>query len=168
MDFGSTLKARIKIDNRQQALLQQVGFRIYVMEIYVTRTDLGKYIFQDIAAEQSTMAYRAPELFDVKTGITLDEKVDIWVNYLTFNFKYGSVPDTFPVQSLGCTLYALAYLHSPFETLATTEQGGSIAMAVMNAQYKHPRDSVYSQGLRALIDNMLTADPNKRPDIHQV
>ena len=41
-------------------------------------------------------------------------------------------------------------------------------MAVMNAQYKHPRDSVYSQGLRALIDNMLTADPNKRPDIHQV
>lgn len=34
---------------------------------------------QDIAAEQSTMAYRAPELFDVKTGVTLDEKVDIWV-----------------------------------------------------------------------------------------
>jgi hypothetical protein len=26
------------------------------------------------------MAYRAPELFDVKTGITLDEKVDIWVS----------------------------------------------------------------------------------------
>ena len=25
------------------------------------------------------MAYRAPELFDVKTGVTLDEKVDIWV-----------------------------------------------------------------------------------------
>ena len=34
---------------------------------------------QDIAAEQSTMAYRAPELFDVKTGVTIDEKVDIWV-----------------------------------------------------------------------------------------
>lgn len=27
------------------------------------------------------MAYRAPELFDVKTGQTLDEKVDIWVRY---------------------------------------------------------------------------------------
>lgn len=25
------------------------------------------------------MPYRAPELFDVKTGTTLDEKVDIWV-----------------------------------------------------------------------------------------
>jgi serine/threonine kinase 16 len=34
---------------------------------------------QDLAAEQSTMAYRAPELFDVKTGVSLDEKVDIWV-----------------------------------------------------------------------------------------
>ena len=57
MDFGSTVKARIKIENRQQALLQQ-----------------------DIAAEQSTMAYRAPELFDVKTGRALDEKVDIWLS----------------------------------------------------------------------------------------
>lgn len=56
MDFGSAIKARIRVDTRQQALTQQ-----------------------DIAAEQSTMPYRAPELFDVKTGTTLDEKVDIWV-----------------------------------------------------------------------------------------
>jgi serine/threonine kinase 16 len=28
------------------------------------------------------MAYRAPELFDVKTGVTLDEKVDIWVRHV--------------------------------------------------------------------------------------
>jgi serine/threonine kinase 16 len=56
MDFGSCMKARIPIENRSQALLQQ-----------------------DIAAEHSTMAYRAPELFDVKTGTTLDEKIDIWV-----------------------------------------------------------------------------------------
>lgn len=27
------------------------------------------------------MAYRAPELFDVKTGVTIDEKVDIWVRF---------------------------------------------------------------------------------------
>ncbi|EKM48782.1 uncharacterized protein PHACADRAFT_266143 [Phanerochaete carnosa HHB-10118-sp] len=124
MDFGSATKARIKIENRSQALLQQ-----------------------DIAAEQSTMAYRAPELFDVKTGITLDEKVDIW--------------------SLGCTLFALAYSHSPFENTQTTEQGGSIAMAVMNAQYKHP-SSQYSQGLKELIDSTLKVNPQDRPDIHQV
>ncbi|KAL4248006.1 protein kinase superfamily protein [Abortiporus biennis] len=124
MDFGSCMKARIAIDNRSQALLQQ-----------------------DIAAEQSTMAYRAPELFDVKTGVTLDEKVDIW--------------------SLGCTLFALAYSHSPFENIQTTEQGGSIAMAVMNARYKQP-NSAYSQGLKNLIDSMLKVDPKQRPDIHQV
>ncbi|KZT02588.1 Pkinase-domain-containing protein [Laetiporus sulphureus 93-53] len=124
MDFGSAMKARVKIENRSQALLQQ-----------------------DIAAEQCTMAYRAPELFDVKTGVTLDEKVDIW--------------------SLGCTLFALAYSHSPFENLQTTEQGGSIAMAVMNAQYKHP-DSAYSQGLKNLIDSMLKVNPAERPDIHEV
>jgi len=102
---------------------------------------------QDIAAEHSTMAYRAPELFDVKTGVTLDEKVDIW--------------------SLGCTLFALAYLHSPFESLQTTQQGGSIAMAVMNAQYKHPQ-SAYSQGLKNLIDVTLKANPADRPNIHQL
>jgi len=56
MDLGSCTQAQITIENRSQALLQQ-----------------------DIAAEHSTMAYRAPELFDVKTGTTLDEKVDIWV-----------------------------------------------------------------------------------------
>lgn len=50
-------RARIPIETRQQALLEQ-----------------------DIASEHSTMPYRAPELFDVKTGKTLDEKVDIWVS----------------------------------------------------------------------------------------
>ncbi|KAJ7455215.1 other/NAK protein kinase [Mycena galericulata] len=125
MDFGSTVKARVEITNRSQALVQQ-----------------------DIAAEQSTMPYRAPELYDVKTDTTLDEKVDIW--------------------SLGCTLFAMAYSHSPFENTQITEQGGSIAMAVLNAQYKHPAGSAYSQGFKELIDSMLKVNPKDRPDIHKV
>ncbi|KAJ7364356.1 other/NAK protein kinase [Mycena albidolilacea] len=125
MDFGSTIKARVEIANRSQALVQQ-----------------------DIAAEQSTMAYRAPELYDVKTDTTLDEKVDIW--------------------SLGCTLFAMAYSHSPFENTQITEQGGSIAMAVLNAQYKHPANSAYSQGFKDLVDSMLKVDPKDRPDVHKV
>ena len=72
-----------------------------------------------------------------------------------------------PMQSLGCVLFALAYLRSPFENTQTTEQGGSIAMAVLNAQYKHPT-SGYSQGLKTLIDSMLKIDPQERPDIQQV
>jgi serine/threonine kinase 16 len=59
MDFGSAVVARMPIRNRNEALTQQ-----------------------DIAAEQSTMTFRAPELFDVKTGTTLDEKVDIWVRFI--------------------------------------------------------------------------------------
>ena len=72
-----------------------------------------------------------------------------------------------PVQSLGCVLFALAYLHSPFENTQTTEQGGSIAMAVLNAQYKHPTSN-YSQGVKVLIDSMLKINPQERPDIQQV
>jgi serine/threonine kinase 16 len=58
MDFGSMARARVKIQTRQQALHEQ-----------------------DLAAEQCSMPYRAPELFDVKTGSTVDEKVDIWVSH---------------------------------------------------------------------------------------
>ncbi|CAG7849600.1 Serine/threonine-protein kinase 16; AltName: Full=Myristoylated and palmitoylated serine/threonine-protein kinase; Short=MPSK; AltName: Full=Protein kinase PKL12; AltName: Full=TGF-beta-stimulated factor 1; Short=TSF-1; AltName: Full=Tyrosine-protein kinase STK16; AltName: Full=hPSK [Serendipita indica DSM 11827] len=125
MDFGSTVVARMYIATRSEALTQQ-----------------------DIAAEQSTMTFRAPELFDVKTGVTLDEKVDIW--------------------SLGCTLYALAYNRSPFET--AEQAGGSIAMAAMNGQYKHPAAAAgaYSQGLRDLIDACMVVDPASRPDIHRI
>jgi serine/threonine kinase 16 len=87
------------------------------------------------------MPYRAPELFDVKTGKTLNEKVDIW--------------------SLGCTLYAAAYGVSPFET-----DGSSIAMAVLSGRYRHPGG--YSEKLTKLIDACLVVDVDKRPDIQQV
>jgi serine/threonine kinase 16 len=84
MDFGSTVKARINIENRSQALYQQARLPSIHTYIFVYSS------MQDIAAEQSTMAYRAPELFDVKTGITLDEKVDIWVCGLTLRLRMSS------------------------------------------------------------------------------
>lgn len=118
MDFGSTIKARIAVETRQQALLEQ-----------------------DIASEQSSMPYRAPELFDVKTGQTLDEKVDIW--------------------SLGCTLFAITYGYSPFEV-----DGSSIAMAVGSGRFRHPNNS-FPQIAR-IIDSILVVDPAQRPDITTV
>ena len=125
MDFGSTTRARIKISNRREAVAQQ-----------------------DVASVHTSMPYRAPELFDVKTDTVLDEKVDIW--------------------SLGCTLYAMAYLHSPFETPSTVEQGGSIALAVTNGAYKFPDDDPYSPHVRDLITRCLAHDPKARPEIDDV
>ena len=126
MDFGSALPARIPIPDRRTALLQQ-----------------------DAAAEQCSMAFRAPELFDVKTGITLTESVDIW--------------------SLGATLYAMAYGTSPFETSQQSEHGGSIAMAVMNGKYSFPSsDGGYSEGVRELVRMCLVVKPENRPAIDAV
>ncbi|KAG0085557.1 hypothetical protein BGZ93_007842 [Podila epicladia] len=127
MDFGSMARARVKIQTRQQALHEQ-----------------------DLAAEQCSMPYRAPELFDVKTGATLDEKVDIW--------------------SLGCTLYAMAYGTSPFET-NQMNQGGSIALAVLNGTVRFPtadQQDRYSTEFRNLVKAMLVVEPADRLDIHQV
>lgn len=103
-----------------------------------------------MAAERSSMPYRAPELFDVPTNCTLTEATDVW--------------------SLGCLLYALAYLHSPFETTQTIEQGGSIAMAVLNGAYKMPPSSEdpYSEKTRDIIRQSLVVKPEERPSITQI
>ncbi|KAI9268438.1 other/NAK protein kinase [Helicostylum pulchrum] len=128
MDFGSVTKARIPIKTRQDGLLQQ-----------------------DIAAEHSTIPYRAPELYDVQTGTILDEKVDIW--------------------SLGCTLYAAAYGQNPFEA-SVNEVGGSIALAILNGYYKFPLDKEdgdhYSDHFKEFIKFLLVIDPKERPDIDTV
>lgn len=127
MDFGSTIKARVYIKTRKDAMAHQ-----------------------DMAAERSSMPYRAPELFDVPTDATLTEAVDIW--------------------SLGCVLFALAYLHSPFETTQTIEQGGSIALAVLNGTYKTPPSSEdpYSEKTREIIQRCIQVKPDDRPGIDEV
>lgn len=143
MDFGSALPARIPIPNRSVALTQQ-----------------------DLAAEHCSMPFRAPELFDVrpyisppctqthsepaqvKTNLDLTEAVDIW--------------------SLGCTLFAMAYGTSPFETTQQSEHGGSIAMAVLNGKYAFPGDGTYSEGFKEIVKMCLVVKPEERPDINQV
>ena len=72
---------------------------------------------QDTAAEHSTMPYRAPELFDVKTDSLIDAKVDIW--------------------SLGCTMYACLVGKSPFEA-RSEETGGSLSPCVLGGDWRFP------------------------------
>ncbi|KAI9254924.1 kinase-like domain-containing protein [Helicostylum pulchrum] len=124
MDFGSARLARLDITDRKNAMKQQ-----------------------DDAAENCSMPFRAPELFDVKVGTRIDEKVDIW--------------------SLGCTLFSMAYGESPFE-MTVNQQGGTMALAVLNRQFFFPHAKQYSKQLQDLISTMLNTDAKLRPDIDAV
>lgn len=124
---------------------------------------------QDTAAEHSTMPYRAPELFDVKTGSVIDTKVDIW--------------------SLGCTLYACLTGKSPFEA-RSEETGGSLSICVLggdwrfpdegpkkdlkgknkiaNGEAEAPKAGDISNGVKDVVRRCLKVEPAERPDIDEL
>ncbi|KAF2482485.1 kinase-like domain-containing protein [Neohortaea acidophila] len=126
---------------------------------------------QDQAAEHSTMPYRAPELFDVKTGTVIDAKVDIW--------------------SLGCTLYACLVGKSPFEA-RSEETGGSLSLCVLGGDWRFPdegpaeakrgkqrvvdaeeaankpKEEVISENVKEIVRMCLQVEPSERPDIDQL
>lgn len=146
MDLGSLAPSPTPITSRAQAL--QV---------------------QDQAAEHSTMPYRAPELFDVKTGTTIDGKVDIW--------------------SLGCTLYACLVGKSPFEA-RSEETGGSLSLCVLGGDWRFPdegpqevkrgkqrvadeqgqqkRDDIISEPVKEVVRRCLRVEPAERPDVDEL
>ncbi|KAH8815099.1 kinase-like domain-containing protein [Xylogone sp. PMI_703] len=141
MDLGSLAPSPTPITSRSQALA-----------------------VQDEAAEHSTMPYRAPELFDVKTGSTIDTKVDIW--------------------SLGCTLYACLVGKSPFE-MRSDETGGSLSICVLGGDWRFPdegpggkkkptnqsgqtTDSGISDGIREIVRSCLKVEPAERPDVDEL
>lgn len=67
--------------------------------------------------EHSTMPYRAPELFNVKTGSMIDAKVDVW--------------------SFSCTLYACFVGKSSFEA-HSKETGGSLSICTLSGDWRFP------------------------------
>jgi serine/threonine kinase 16 len=135
MDLGSLAPAPTPITSRSQALA-----------------------VQDQAAEHSTMPYRAPELFDVKTGSTIDTQVDIW--------------------SLGCTLYACLVGKSPFEA-RSDETGGSLSLCVLGGDWRFPDEAVRgkqkareegatSEAVREVVRKCLKVEPAERPDVDEL
>lgn len=149
MDLGSLAPSPIAITSRSLALA-----------------------VQDTAAEHSTMPYRAPELFDVKTGSIIDTKVDIW--------------------SLGCTLYACLVGKSPFEA-RSEETGGSLSMCVLGGDWRFPDENSssakgkakpntsaasgssqssgergISEPVKDIVRKCLQVEPADRPDIDEL
>lgn len=143
--------------------------------IPVTSQSLALQI-QDTAAEHSTMPYRAPELFDVRTGTVIDTKVDIW--------------------SLGCTLYACLVGKSPFE-MRSDETGGTLSLCVLGGDWRFPDEGPkgvkrnnsmrpgggggqsqqqqqappvveISEPIRDVVRKCLAVEPAERPDIHEL
>jgi serine/threonine kinase 16 len=141
MDLGSLVPSPTPITSRSQAIA-----------------------VQDQAAEHSTMPYRAPELFDVKTGSIIDTKVDIW--------------------SLGCTLYACLVGKSPFE-MRSDETGGSLSICILGGDWRFPdegaggkkkaanqtgqsEDSEISESIREVVRKCLVVEPAQRPDVDEL
>ena len=124
---------------------------------------------QDTAAEHSTMPYRAPELFDVKTDSVIDTKVDIW--------------------SLGCTMYACLIGKSPFEA-RSDETGGSLSICVLGGDWRWPGETSANkgkakdttdanggagkaevwptEGVREVVRRCLQVEPSERPDVDEL
>uniref|UniRef100_A0A6N2NI07 non-specific serine/threonine protein kinase n=1 Tax=Salix viminalis TaxID=40686 RepID=A0A6N2NI07_SALVM len=101
------------------------------------------------ASEHCSAPIRAPELWDCPSHADIDERTDIW--------------------SLGCTLYAIMYGVSPFE-YALGESGGSLQLAIVNAQIKWPAGPKppYPEALHQFVTWMLQPQLAVRPHIDDI
>ncbi|KAK4629224.1 Serine/threonine-protein kinase ppk13 [Fulvia fulva] len=155
-------------DNGTQPILMDLG-SIAPSPTPITSRAMALQV-QDQAAEHSTMPYRAPELFDVKTDTTIDTKVDIW--------------------SMGCTLYACLVGKSPFEA-RSEETGGSLSLCVLGGDWRFPdegaaearrgkqrvsdidpnaskKEDAIADPVKQVVRRCLTVEPSERPDIDQL
>lgn len=153
-------------DDGKTPILMDLG-SLAPSPIPITSRSLALQV-QDTAAEHSTMPYRAPELFDVKTESVIDTKVDIW--------------------SLGCTLYACLVGKSPFEA-RSEETGGSLSMCVLGGDWRFPGDGAaqqhgkqkqamapspspqeggISEQVKEVVRKCLRVEPAERPDVDEL
>lgn len=121
---------------------------------------------QDDAAERCSMTYRAPELFNVQSPSSIDERTDIWVSGHSLFLIKSNLNCTFSRQSLGCLLYALCHYKSPFDEVF--ERGDSVALAASSGTLHFPQGSGVNSSFNDLISTMLVVDQKERPFIADV
>lgn len=97
------------------------------------------YVQHDVM-KNTTAQYRAPEMININSGFSIDEKSDIW--------------------ALGVFLYKLCFYTTPFEK--TGEQG------ILSGFFEFPSFPQYTGRLKQLIQAMLSLNPTQRPDIYHV
>lgn len=105
---------------------------------------------QEWASEHCSAPYRAPELWDCPSHADIDERTDVW--------------------ALGCTLFAIMYGGaSPFE-YASEESGGSLQLAIVNAQIKWPAgpSPPYPEALHQFVTWMLQPQAAVRPHLDDI
>ena len=89
--FRDLKPANILLDDSLQAVLMDLGsVTLSTVSIKSRREAMA---LQELCAETVTAPFRAPELFDPPSNITITEATDVW--------------------AFGCTLYAIAYGESP-------------------------------------------------------
>ena len=131
MDFGSACKIPIRVNSRKQAVM-----------------------IQDEAAQLCSMPYRAPELFDVSSKTTIDEKVDVW--------------------SLGCLLFAITYGRgfSPYECQwrGRKLEPCVVSLSAVINPIRVPIEvrKTYSDDFFALLEWALTVESRHRPTTAQL
>ncbi|EGR34716.1 protein kinase domain protein [Ichthyophthirius multifiliis] len=96
--------------------------------------------YEDLFSKTTTLMYRPPEMCEPSRQYLVNQKVDIWM--------------------LGCVLYTIAFYTHPFVE--------SQKMAIIDATFRFPQNSKYSEKLHDLIRHMLTPDPKYRPDINNI
>ncbi|KAA0147782.1 hypothetical protein FNF29_07127 [Cafeteria roenbergensis] len=90
---------------------------------------------EELIARFTTPHFRAPEMVDLYSGLSIDTRVDVW--------------------ALGCVLFSLAYNKHPFPEAA--------GVAILAARYKVPPLPRRPQAIITLIRACLAPRPDDRP-----
>lgn len=123
-DFGSVSSARVTVSNADQ-----------VAEL------------ADDVQEFTSQSFRAPELFDLVSGVTVTEAIDLW--------------------ALGCLLFAVCFGINPFD--AQLLRGGSVELAIRNVVFDVPEHGAAAfPRCVAIIRALLVADVAARPTARQL